>query len=352
MTTGIAIAVNGQNDAELSQAISIEVSEQAGEASTFSLRYGVDILQGDLPYLIDKRLDAGSDISVIAYLDNMAHCLVKGPAHAHSIHLQHGGAGSTMDVKGSDTSIKMDRESRSTIWKDLTDSDAVQNILSKYGYTPDVETTSAGHYENKHSLVQRESDFAFIRRLARRNGYYFWISCDALGMETAHFKRPQLGGTPAAQLVINLDSPNISTLDINWDVERPTSIAGVQLDLNAKSNIDLSVLKTPQTILGDIGLIDITGDTRSVHLSAPANDAGDLQSRGEGALIEADWFIQASCQTTVAELGAIIRPHTVVELRGAGSRHSGKYFVSGVTHTINAIEHKMDIKLVRNGWGR
>lgn len=352
MNSNIAIVLNGVTDSELTQASSVEVSEHAGQTSTFNLRYGLDILDGNLPYLIDNRLDAGSEISVLVSIDNSSHCLIKGPVHGHNIHIEHGGGGSSLDVRGSDTSIKMDRESQSVVWKDLTDSDAVQSIISKYGYTPDVETTSAGHYENKHSLIQRESDLSFIRRLARRNGFYFWITFDSTGIETAHFRRSQLGVSPATQLIINLDSPTLATLDINWDVERPTSIKGLQLDLNAKSDINLLVQKTPQTILGDAGLIDITGDTRSVHLSAPANDAGDLQSRGEGALIEADWFIQAMCQTTVAKIGSIIRPYTIVELRGLGSRHSGKYFVSGVTHTIDAIEHKMYIQLMRNGWGK
>jgi len=352
MSSGIAISVNGQNDAELTQAISVEVSEQAGQASTFSLRYGLDILKGDIPYLSDTRLDAGSELAVMVFFNNTSHCLVKGPVHGQNIHIQHGGEGSFLDIKGSDSSIRMDRESKSVVWKDVTDSDAVQTVLSTYGYTSDVETTSAGHYENKHSLIQRESDLSFIQRLARRNGYYFWITVDAFGIETAHFRRPQLGGTPATLLVINLESPTLATLDINWDVERPTSIAGTQLDLNAKSNINLSVLKTPQTLLGDAGLIEITGDTRSIFLSAPANDAGDLQFRGEGALIEADWFISANCKTTVTESGAVIRPHTIIELKGVGRRHSGKYFVKGVTHTIDPMEHKMDIQLIRNGWGK
>ena len=352
MRTGFSIRVNGVNDAELSQAVTVEVTEQAGEPSGFSLRYGLDILKGDLPYLTDSRIDAGSEISVMVSVDARNDCLVKGPVHGQNIHLEHGGPGSTLDVRGSDTSVKMDRESRSVVWKDVTDSDAVQTILSTYGYTPDAEPTQAGHYENKHTLIQRESDLSFIRRLARRNGFYFWITADEFGLETAHFRRPQLGGSIASPLVINLESPTLATLDINWDVERPTSITGVQLDLNAKSNIDLSVPKTPQVLLGDTGLAAITGDTRSVQLSAPANDAGDLQARGEGALIEADWFIRATCHTTVKDLGAVIRPHTIVELHGAGSRHSGKYFVSGVKHTINATEYKMEIQMIRNGWGK
>jgi phage protein D len=352
MYSGIGIAINGFTDQELSQADSIEVFERMGEASTYNLRYNLDISGGDLPMLTDARLDPGSELSVLATLDNTTHCLVKGPVHDQHIHLQHGAAGSALDVKGSDTSIIMDRESKSELWKDLTDSDAVQNILSKYGYTPDVESTASSHEENKHTLVQRESDLSFIRRLARRNGFNFWISCDNTGTETAHFKRPSLGGSPTAQLVINLDSPNLATLDIEWDVERPTSISGKQLDLNAKSDIDVAVSKTPQTILGNLSLLEIAPDTRSVHLSAPADDNGNLRSRGEGAIIEADWFIRATCQTSIASLGSLVRAHTMVELRGAGSRHSGNYYVSAVKHIIDAVEHRMEIELIRNGWNK
>ena len=352
MSSSVAIAVNGLNDPDLTQATSIEVTERAGETTTFSLKYGVSIIKGDIPLLTDKRLDAGSELSVIVTIDSTTLCLVKGPVHGHDIHMEHGGTGSTLVVKGSDTSITMDRESRSAVWKDVTDSDAIQSILSSYGYTPDVENTSAGHYENKNTLIQRESDLSFVRRLARRNGFYFWVTSDTMGTETAHFRRPSLGGAPAGQLVINLDSPTITKLDIDWDVEKPTSIAGLQLDLNTKNDLQLTVQKTPQTILGDIGIQQITNDIRSVFLSAPANDAGDLTSRGEGALIEAEWFIHVSCETTIRTLGSIIRPYTVIELKGAGSRHSGKYFVSGVTHTIDVNAHKMNIQLLRNGWGK
>ena len=350
MSSGISIKVNGTYDDELTQAVSIEVSENAGQTSTFTLRYNLDILDGDLPYLNDNRFDPGSELSIMVSLDDVIICLVKGPVHGQQIHLKHGGAGSCLDVKGSDTSIKMDRETQSKIWQDGTDSDAIETILSQYGYTTDVQNTSAGHFENKHSLVQRESDLSFIRRLARRNGFYFWITCDDSGIETAHFKRPQLDGTPDQQLVINLASPSISTLDIEWDAEQPTSITGKQVDLNTKNDIDVSVARSPLVVLGDLGLCDIASDTRSVHLSSPADDAGDLQSRGESSLIEADWFIHASCQTTVKELGAFVRANTVIEIHGAGTRHSGKYFVSGVRHIINATEHKMEIELIRNGW--
>jgi hypothetical protein len=352
MGSGVSIAVKGVTDPELVNAVSIEVSERMGQATAYTLRYDLDISGGDIPLLTDSRLDQGSELSVMVSVDNTTYCLVKGPVFSHNIHIKHGGAGSTLDIRGADTSVKMDRESGSAIWTDLTDSDAVQSILAKYGYTPDVESTSAGHYEKKHTLIQRESDLSFVRRLARRNGFDFWISYDSFGIETAHFKRPPLGESPSAQLVINLDSPGTGALDIEWDVEHPTSIEGKQLDLNTKADIDVTVQQSPQTLLGDLGLADITGDTRSVHLSAPADDSGDLRSRGEAAQIEADWFIHAGCQVKMADLGKLVRAHTVVEVRGAGSRHSGKYYVSSVKHKINPSDHIMEIELIRNSWNK
>jgi phage protein D len=350
MGLGIAITVAGQEDADLAQATEVEVSERAGETTTFRLRYEVDISQGDMPLLVDSRLDQGSELSVLVPVSGSTHCLVKGPVHGQKIHLKHGGADSSVDVLGSDTSIIMDRETHTTIWADLTDSDAVSSILGKYGYASDFQPTSAGHFEAKHTLVQRDSDLRFVRRLARRNGFLFWVSSDELGVETAHFRRPPVDGQAAAELVINLASPNLQTLDLNWDVERPTSVVGAQLDLNNRQILTGAVSTPPLPILGNKGLAAITGDTRSVHLAAPVDDAGDLQARGEGALIESDWFIHATCRTSLEALGKLVRAHSVVELRGAGSRHSGNYFVAAVRHTIDPAGHTMDLTLMRNGW--
>jgi hypothetical protein len=351
MGLGISITVDGSAEAELAEATLVEVEERMGQATTYRLHYTADIEEGDLPLLVDGRLDAGSEISVLVPTDSGRQCLVKGPVTGQRIHLQHGGAGSTLIAQGADTTITMDREAKSQVWAGLTDSDAVSSILGNYGYVPDVESTTAGHYEDKHTLIQRGTDLYFVQQLARRNGFLFWVTCDEFGVETAHFKRPPLDDVGDAELIINLDSPNVQQLDIQWEVERPTSVEAMQLDLNAKTDIDGSVSATPQSLLGARGLADITGDTRSQFLTAPSDDAGDLVSRSEGALIEADWFIRASCQTNLNALRRLVRAHTVVNLRGAGGRHSGNYFVCAVRHVIDAVSHRMECKLLRNAWG-
>lgn len=351
MGLGIAIAVSGLPDPELADASWVEVYERMGETTTYRLRYDIDISEGDLPMLVNDRIGPGSTLSVIAPVDGRINCLVKGPVTGQQIHLKHGGAGSFVEVSGADTSITMDRETKTTLWSDLTDSAAVTMILGQYGYIPDVDSTSAGHFELKHTLLQRDTDLRFVQRLARRNGFLFWTTCNALGIETAHFKRPPVDGDSVSDIVINLETNTVGELDIHWDAERPTSVVAAQLDLGDKSDIDGAVDKSPLKSLGAQALNEIASEARSVHIAAPVDDAGDLQSRGEGALIEAGWFIRATCQTTTHALNAVIRAHTLVNLRGAGSRFSGKYFVSGVRHTIDAVGHRMDLELVRNGWG-
>lgn len=351
MGLGITIAVNGSADPELAEASSVEVEERMGETTAYRLHFPLDIAAGDLPLLVDGRLDGGSELSILVPVGNDTVCLVKGPVHGQRVQMKHGGAGSTLVVRGSDTTVVMDRETRSAVWAGVKDSDVATSVLKNYGYTPDVETTAAGHFEAKHSLVQRGSDLSLVRRLARRNGFLFWVTCDGKGKESAHFKRPPLNGSADAELVINLGSPNIEELSIEWDVEHPTSVEARQLDLNTKGSLDGRVPNTPLDPLGDLGLSAITGDVRSTHLSAPGDDAGDLRARGEALLIEAGWFVRATCESNLESLGKVVRAHTVVEIRGAGSRHSGKYFVAAVRHTIDATTHKMNMELIRNAWG-
>lgn len=352
MGAGYSILIDNAPDPELGTPASLEVHECIGSPATFRLTYGLDIVEGDLPLLADARLSPGTIISIFSQTAAGLPCLVKGPVTSQQIQLKHGGAGSVLEVSGADTSITMDREDKAALWEG-SDSSAIQQILGTYSLIPEVDTTAAMHTELKHVLVQRETDLAFIRRLARRNGCLFWVDCDDTGLiETAHVKRPPIDGEPVSELIINLSDPvaNLASLDISWDVERPTSSTAAQVDLGTKSDIDGAVAKSPLTPLGAQGLATVATGTRALHLHAPVDDAGDLQARSEGALIDQDFFIRARGQTTAQALGGVLRSHTVVNLRGVGTRHSGKWFCASVRHTIDAIGHRMDFELIRNGW--
>jgi len=349
---GIAIRVNGAPDQTAGSAAFVEVIECVGEPTQYRLEYSFDIADGDFPLLKDASIGAGSEVSVLVPTDDATACLVKGPVYGQQIQFKHGGSGSTLSVQGADSLIKLDREDKVAAWNNLTDSAAVSSILTDAGLVADIDPTQAGHMESKHTLVQRESDLSFIRRLARRNGYHFWLTCDEFGIETAHFKRPKLDGQTECDLIINLTEPrfNVTDLDISWDVERPTSTTSIELDLNTKSDLTGSAQQSPLTALGGTALSTIATGSRIAHVYAPADDNGDLQARSEGTLIEAGFFMHATGTTTLSALKKVLRAHTLVNLRGVGTRHSGTWFCSAVRHSIDSSEHIMQFDLIRNGW--
>lgn len=350
MGLAVVIKADGSAAGDLAQASRIEVYERMGETTWYSIRYAEDISGGDLVRQLDSRLQPGVELAILADTGNELSCLVKGPVFSQQIHFQHGGQGSWVEVRGGDNTIVMDREHKAKKWPNVTDGEAVIGILGTYNLIPDVDSTKTRHLETKHTLVQCETDLRFIRRLARRNGCKFWISCAGEGIETGHFKRPVLESSTETELKINMEFPSIQSLDLTWDVERPTSIEGVQLDLNTKGEINGAVGETPQSPLGTDSLMKITGDKRSMHLAAPGDDAGNLQGRSEGALIESDWFIRATCTTSTHNLGRVIRANTMALIRGAGSRHSGYYYVAAVRHIIDETAHLMELELIRNAW--
>ncbi|HWV58906.1 MAG TPA: hypothetical protein VNZ57_15740, partial [Longimicrobiales bacterium] len=332
MGLGVTISAGGPlPDPELAQASAVVVEERLGEPTRYAIRYPADTHDGEPRWVADPRLDPGKDLMIVAGSPPAGECLVFGPVLGHRVQLKHGGAGSVLEVRGADSSARMDQSTVATAWSGVTDSEAALAILGGYGYVPDVESTSSRHPEQGHTLIQRGTDLAFVRRLARRNGFHFWVRANPLGIETAHFRRVSLEGSPAFRIEINRDPPDTLVLEIEWDIERPTAVEARQLDLTTKSEIDGRVSESPLPGLAEQRLLQVAGQ-RTLHLPAPADDAGDLRARSQGVLVESDWFIRARCETSVETLGAIARPAMLAEVAGAGSRHSGKYLVAAVTH--------------------
>lgn len=351
MPLEVVIAPGGEADEELAAAASgVEIEERLGQPTRYYLYLELDIVGDDLPLLADSRLDPDAEIRLLVPAGGGAENLAQGPVTGQRISLRDGGGGSRLEVQGADASVAMDRESRVTAWPEVRDSDAVTSIVSGYGLVPDVEATSALHPTTGHALIQRGSDLAFVQRLARRNGFLFWVTHDELGIGTAHFKSPPLDGSPVATLTINQAEPSTDWVEISWDAERPAAVTAQQLDLMTKGTLDGSVEKSPLPLLGSVGLSDLAGGPRSTHLAAPADDSGDLTARAEGVAIDAGWFVRARLTTDRVRVPEVLRAHSLVTLAGAGSRFSGDYLVAGVRHVIDAVGHTMHLDLIRNAW--
>jgi hypothetical protein len=219
--------------------------------------------------------------------------------------------------------------------------------------------------------LQNQDDLSLIKSIAQEHGVYFWITYDDAGEEIANFNELPIE-TPneiisAIKDLLNIKPPpyptlilndndntkvNIDEFSLSWDADVPTKVVGNHLDAKKKGKLEGTVESPPQHKLGSVSLVELTKDyqQQAKATARPADDSGRVQQRGKGALNEAEWFIKANCSTSFDKLCKVIHAHTLVEVKGAGSRHSGKYVVSGVTHTIDSSSYKMQLELMRNAW--
>ena len=338
----------------------LEVEENSDLPGAMQLTLPVDSDgSGDLTFVNDPRFQPFVNVAVVATPSGQSdQCIFDGYVLANKLHLQKGTTGSTLRVWGQDASWLMNLEERTKEWVNVTDAAVANSIFGDYGITPSSENTeddSPSHTEDGHTLMQRASDIQFLRNLARRNGKLCRVACtDTPGQRIGYFAKPNVDGDPVVTLELN--DPDVWTVDalnLEWDVTRPTEVQAWQALFTDSDPDGASVDLTDSGIdpLAARGLSAFAGQSMSVMLTAPIDDAQELTLRAESVLREAGWFVRCEGEADVARLNAILRVGTVVQINGAGALNSGMYYVWSVRHAIDKQAHKMKFVLVRNAVG-
>jgi hypothetical protein len=138
---------------------------------------------------------------------------------------------------------------------------------------------------------------------------------------------------------------------MNENAERPTSFGGTAIDDRSVEEQSTSAQDTQPAIVDDGETLASIATAERTLCLATAGNQEELQTRSESALTDAGWFVAASASTTAHMLQGVLQPHDVIEVEGLGTRDSGAYQVSAVTHTINAADHHQEVQLRRNSVG-
>ena len=324
----------------------VEIVEVLGEPTRFRVRIAAPIDDGDITALSDPALDPGSLVSIMTG----GECLVRGPITGHRVHLTGDSEGSSLDVIGGDRLMDMDCEERISAWTMMRDSDVVSAITAGYGFIPDVEPTGTNYGPTTHELIQRGTDFDFVRRLGARHGFHLWLTSNPLGVETVHFKPAPVSDGPVATLSIHLPGSAFDELDLWWDADRPTSVIAAGLDVGSLATVDASVAGSPLPAMAASNLAAIAVGNRVAVAAGPGDDLATLGGFGEALLADAELFVGAQGTATLERAGTVVHAHTVVMLDGLGARHSGNWLVTAVRHLIDPVAHRMECTFARNGW--
>ena len=165
--------------------------------------------------------------------------------------------------------------------------------------TPADENTdedSPAYTEDNHSLMQRGSDIAFLRMLARRSGKVS-ASPAPISRASAHrlLRRAEARRRSAvANLAINDDANwTVNALDLEWDATRPTAVTA-RSALFSDADPDARQRRYRRFRSRRARPIrrcrPSPAGTMTVLLATAVDSAGALAQRAQGVLREAGWF--------------------------------------------------------------
>lgn len=253
-----------------------------------------------------------------------------------------------LGIWGMDETVLMDREEKLKDWPNKKDSDIATEIFDLYGFTPEVDDTAVVHDEALSTVIQRETDIRFLKRLAGRNGYRCGVE-----NSTAYFAKPKLDEKPQPVLAYFFGKETtLSRFAIKVNGLAPANAAMFGVDRLNKKVEDVLIKSTGQTTLGKKdGTSFLTPKVKPAKIVVAMNTVTgkpEMEELCRAYYHKAEWFVTAEGDVAGNFYGHVLRAGKTVTIKGIGEPYSGVYFVTHVTHSFSGDGYKQSFKVKRN----
>jgi len=265
------------------------------------------------------------------------------------------GGVSRLVVKGKDLSALMDIiEIPGLPFPAMPPSARVLLILAKYavlGVIPMVIPSLADipPLPIQQIPAQRGSDYAYVKKLAERVGYVFYLEPGPSPGTSKAYWGPEIRvGAPQPALTANMDAQtNIEQLSFRFDKEKKKLPIVFFQESVSKAPIpvpipDVTPLNPPLGVVPPLPPNIVKLDN-TAHMSAPDALMAGLAYAGQNSD-----SVFGDGKLDVAKYGRLLKSRQLVGVRGAGLPFNGLYYVKSVTHEIERGSYKQSFSLARN----
>jgi hypothetical protein len=335
--------------------LDLEVTNKDRERDGFQMKFSLG-KDSPLDYGLLQRgtLDPPNRVIVSVLFGVKPQVLIDGVITDHQVAPSNKPGESTLTVTGEDISVKLDLEEKNATFPNQTDSVIVTRLIAQYaqfGLIPKVTPTTDVPIQTDRVPTQQGTDLAFIRQLAQRNGFVFYIEPGPFpGVNVAYWGIDNRLGLPQPALTMNMGANTNVDSSLNFrfnslgpeqpEVKIVIPFIKIAVPIPLPSGLHPPLASRPARPLRKT----LTRDTAN-------RNAGQAALRGLSASTQSSDAVSATGEIDSVRYGRALRSRRLVGVRGVGKTYGGLYYVKEVTHRLKRGEYKQSFSLTREGLG-
>lgn len=339
--------------AELLRAITqVQVTNDGAGQDGFSITFTLTRQALDFNLLTPGLLEPPTRVLIGVLLGAVPEVLIDGVITHLQLSPSEDPGASTLTVMGRDWSEAMNFHEQNRQYPNQSDDVIFRQVVagySRFGALPDaLPAVRSPQLEVQEIPNQTTTDLGFVRELADRNGYVFYVEPITIGVNRAYFGPATRAGVPQPALTGSMgSSSNVTQLSFADDALAASSPAGHILEPTSKVAIPIPPVPSPRLPLAAQPTVLRTTILREVA-NLPLDQAIAAAMRD---LQRAPEAVRGTGQLDTVRYGAVLRARRPVGVRGAGLRHDGLYYVEQVTHSITRSDYSQRFTITREGSG-
>lgn len=332
---------------------------QSGFSVTFRMGRAGPAALLDYALLQNPLLKPFNRVIVMVTFNAMPHVLMDGIIARQEVAQGQEPGTSTLTIKGEDVSVMMDREERSAEHPAQNEMLIAAKLIlgyAQYGLIPVVIPPSAFDVPipTERIPVQQGTDLEFLRLLAQRHGFVFYVAPGPVPFTNYAYWGPTIRvGLPQRAITVNMGPETNATLEeAAKDGLAPTMVEGQIQDRQTNQKIPVKTFSSLQPPLASLPawLVDMANLRRQQLRESGANSV-QAMARAQGAMEATMDGVKLTGELDAGSYGGVLQARGLVGVRGAGFTYDGFYYVRKVTHKISFGRYSQRFELVREGLG-
>jgi hypothetical protein len=335
--------------------VNVEVTNRDQDFDGFKISFslGKDSLL-DYGLLMSGLLDPPSRVIIMVFVGVLPQVLIDGIITNHQVAPSNKPGESTLHVFGKDISLKLGLEEKSETYPNQPDSIIVTRLIATYatlGLVPTITPTTDVPIEIDRIPTQQGTDLDFIKELARRNGFVFYIEPTLIpGVNTAYWGLDNRLGLPQPALTMNMGSDtNVdSQITFSFDALGPAEPQVTIVEPLTKLAIPIPV---PSGLHPPLARQPASSLRKTLPRNTANLNPAQAALRALSSATQSADAVTASGEVDAVRYGQALRSRRLVGVRGVGQSYGGNYYVKEVTHRLKRGEYKQSFTLTREGRG-